>query len=327
VNTLEIAGECNTLYACIHPNEKLAISKLSLDKKKRASLNQFSTFEGHDDVPPQAYFSESHLDTLGFCFWLALIKRENPNKDAIIVFDDIFTSVDAQHMNRIVQLITDESKNFAQVFITTHQRLWQDMYRYQQASAKLIQMIELQGWSLSKGISNFETRLAVDEIIAFIAAAPFDRQITASKAGILLEAILDHLSLQYRCRVARSANGNYTLGELLDGTSKLLDKLKILHVNDESIKEKDTTDYILFVDIKNEIRSLNFLRNQVGAHFNLSGTYISDADIKKFANLTVNLGKMISCSVCGQIPNKKMETHYQCSCLFPACAQLLPLQL
>lgn len=324
----DIATECNRLYALIHPNEPIAISRLALDQGKRASLSQAATFEGHDNVPPQAYFSESHLDTLGFCFWLALVKRESPNADVVVVLDDVFTSVDAQHINRISQLITDESKNFAQVIATTHQRLWRDIYRYQHGAGKLTQMIELQRWSLSKGISNYKTRLAVDDLIASIAAAPFDRQVTASRAGILLEAVLDWLALQYRCRVARTHDGSYTLGELLDGTESLFKKLEIHRPDLDTLGQpKNPAQYVASkVDgITGQIRSLNFLRNQVGAHFNTAGATISDADIQLFADLTVRLAETLSCETCGQIPGKKTATYFQCSCTAPFEVRMQPL--
>jgi len=326
----DIATECNRLYALIHPNEPIAISRLALDQGKRASLSQAATFEGHDNVPPQAYFSESHLDTLGFCFWLALVKRESPNADVVVVLDDVFTSVDAQHINRISQLITDESKNFAQVIATTHQRLWRDIYRYQHGAGKLTQMIELQRWSLSKGISNYKTRLAVDDLITSIAAAPFDRQVTASRAGILLEAVLDWLALQYRCRVARTHDGSYTLGELLDGTESLFKKLEIHRPDLDTLGQpKNPAQYVASkVDgITGQIRSLNFLRNQVGAHFNTAGAAIPDADIQSFADLTVKLAEALSCETCGQIPGKKMATYFQCSCSAPFEVRMQPLQL
>ena len=316
----DIATECNRLYALIHPNEPIAISRLALDQGKRASLSQAATFEGHDNVPPQAYFSESHLDTLGFCFWLSLVKRDSPKADVVVVLDDVFTSVDAQHINRISQLITDESKNFAQVIATTHQRLWLDIYRYQHGAGQLTQMIELQRWSLSKGISNFKTRLAVDDLIASIAAAPFDRQVTASKTGILLEAVLDWLALQYRCRVARTHDGSYTLGELLDGTESLFKKLEIHRPDLDTLGQpKNPAQYVASkVDgITGQIRSLNFLRNQVGAHFNTAGAAISDADIQLLADLTVKLAETLSCEKCGQIPGKKTATYFQCSCAAP----------
>jgi hypothetical protein len=98
-----VAQETNRLYGQIHPHEPIALSKLELDKARRASLIQLGHFEGKDDAPPQAYFSESHLDTLAFCFWFAVAKREMPLKDAVLVLDDIFSSVDAQHLSRISQ--------------------------------------------------------------------------------------------------------------------------------------------------------------------------------------------------------------------------------
>lgn len=326
----DIATETNRLYAEIHPKELIAISKLALDQGKRASLSQEATFEGYNNVPPQAYFSESHLDTLGFCFWLALAKRENPDSDAVIVLDDVFTSVDAQHLNRIAQLLTDESGNFAHVVITTHQRLWRDIYRFMQGAGKLTDTIELQRWSLAKGISNFKTKLAVDELIASIVAAPFDRQITASKLGVLLEATLDNLALQYRCRVARTADGEYTLGELLDGTTKLFNKLEVHRPELDADGNPAAPPNYLAAKVDNvltKLRGLAFLRNQVGAHFNAAGSTVADADVELFAKLTVELAEGLSCPTCGQIPGKRTATYFACSCAEPHETRLLPLTL
>jgi hypothetical protein len=248
----------------------------------------------------------------------------------VIVLDDVFTSVDVQHINRIAQLITDESYHFAQVIATTHQRLWRDIYRYQHGAGKLTQMIELQRWSLSKGISNFKTRLAVDELIASIAAAPFDRQVTASRAGVLLEAILDYLALQYRCRVARTHDGGYTLGELLDGTESLFKKQEVHRPDLDAAGQPHTPPkYVVSntATITSQIRSLTFLRNQVGAHFNVAGSAIPDADVQLFAEMTVKLAKALSCPTCGQIPGKKTTNHFQCSCAVPFEVRMLPLQL
>lgn len=325
----DVAAECNRLYALVHPKEPLAISKLALDQGKRASLNQAASFEGHADVPPQAYFSESHLDTLGFCFWLAIVKRECKNADTVVVLDDVFSSVDASHLGRIAQLLTDESASFGQLIVTTHQRLWRDIYRYQHGAGKLTQVVELQRWTLAKGISSYKTKLAVDELIASIAAAPFDRQVTASRAGVLLEAVLDHLALQYRCRVARTPDGNYTLGELLDGTEGLFKKLEIQRPRlNASGKAQAPPEYLLSTPLAvvTKIRGMAFLRNQVGAHFNVAGAAVADADIQDFADSTVQLAEALSCATCGQIPGKKTATYFQCSCTAPYEVRMLPLQ-
>lgn len=326
----DVAMECNRLYAVLHPKEPLAISKLALDQGKRASLNQAASFEGHADVPPQAYFSESHLDTLGFCFWMAIVKRECKNADTVVVLDDVFSSVDAAHLGRIAQLITDESPNFGQVIVTTHQRLWRDIYRYQHGAGKLTQVVELQKWTLAKGISSYKTRLAVDELMASIAAAPFDRQVTGSRAGVLLEAMLDYLALLYRCRVARTHDGSYSLGELLDGTESLFKKMEIQRSEMDAAGQPLTPPKYLSsspLTIFNKIRGMAFLRNQVGAHFNPAGSTVADADIQDFADLTVKLAEALSCPTCGQIPGRKTAMHFQCSCAAPRDVRMLPLQI
>lgn len=326
----DVANECNRLYGIIHPSEPIAISRLALDQGRRASLNQAATFEGYKDVPPQAYFSDSHLDTLGFCFWIATAKRESPKADAVIVLDDVFTSVDSQHINRIAQLITDECQHFAQVIITTHQRLWRDIYRNPHGAGKLTYLVELQRWSLAKGISNFKTRLSVNELVDAIKAAPFDRQITASKAGVLLEATLDYLALQYRCRVPRTPDNSYALNELLDGTASLFKVLEIQRpALDAAGQAQDPPQYTKSgpAAIVVELRSSAFVRNQVGAHYNIFGTAISDADVARFAELTVHLAESLSCETCGQIPGKKAVTHFECSCAVPSEVRMLPLQL
>lgn len=206
-----VAAECNRLYAVIHPNESIAISSLRLDPDKKASLLQGATFGSTSDVPPQAYFSESHLDTLGFCFWLAVVKHENPNGQVVIVLDDIFTSVDAAHIGRISDLLADESKHFSQVIITTHSRNWRDYFKLGNAPGKLTtQLIELQRWTHNRGVFSFNSKLAVEELEHVIQSTPFDRQAVASKSGVLLEAVLDSLALRFSRPLPRKPNAEYT---------------------------------------------------------------------------------------------------------------------
>ncbi len=325
----EVSGECNRLYAQVHPLEQIALSRLELDPDKKASLNQKADFMSHLDISPQAYFSESHLDTLAFCFWLALTKREFPNKDAILVLDDVFTSVDSQHLGRIAQLVVDESQHFAHVVVTTHQRMWRDIYKNPHGAGKLAQLIELQRWALAKGISNYKTKLAVDELAQSLKAAPFKRQETASQAGVLLEATLDGLALHYRCRVPRTPDGNYTLGELLDGTSSLFKKVEIHRPDlDATGHPLNPPQYSSFKPdgILGQLRALSFIRNQVGAHFNPLGGEIPDSDVEGFADLTVQLAQALSCSICGQIPGRAAGTHFECSCEPAKSVRMLPLQ-
>ena len=145
----EVRDETNRLYALIHPGEPLGLDQLLLDENKKGSLLQVGSFEGASGIVPQAYFSESHLDTLGFCLWLAIAKLSSGG-DAVVVLDDVFTSVDAPHFARILDLLLAECEKFNQVIVTTHSRQWRDHY----ASAPLPHscFIELQSWTRGDGI-------------------------------------------------------------------------------------------------------------------------------------------------------------------------------
>jgi len=267
----DVAGECNRLFELIHPGEGLAISGVTLDPKQRASLNQTVLFAGHDDVPPQAYFSESHLDTLGFCFRLAVAKRDSLREPLVVVIDDVFTSVDAPHLTRITDLIIDECTSFPQVILTTHQRTVWEKFRNSYGGGKLADLIELHNsWSLQRGIATSNAQLAPEEIQAVLDCQPFDRQSAASKAGIMLEEILNNLALLYRCKLPRSPTSN-GLNELLDGTSNLTKKLTLKGTNGYPAQTPG--------EILEKIRLNNHIRNQVGAHSNPQGHEISDNDV------------------------------------------------
>jgi len=119
-----------------------------MDEARKGSVHQTGTFHGHCDIPPQAVFSESHLDTLGFCVWLALTKKESP-ENTILLIDDIFTSVDASHLIRIIELLNAERRNFLQMIVATHFRLWRDHCQ----NAHNIQRIQLGTWTAEKGLA------------------------------------------------------------------------------------------------------------------------------------------------------------------------------
>jgi energy-coupling factor transporter ATP-binding protein EcfA2 len=146
-----IAAEVARLYEAIHPGEGLNQLTLELDPKKRASLELSSHFASQSGCPPQAYFSQSHLDTLGLCIFLALAKLDQP-EDVIIVFDDLLNSVDEEHSDRLMQLLATEAHAFRHCIITTHQRAWREQYHQHWLNAAQSQLIELAPWTITHGM-------------------------------------------------------------------------------------------------------------------------------------------------------------------------------
>jgi len=114
-----ITKRVDALYAKLHPGEKLGDIKLQLDPSKRGSLNVSSRFEAKSGIPPQAYYSEAHMDTLGICIFIALAEKD-ASTDTLLVLDDVLTSADQPHVDRFINVIHEELK--LPVLITTHYR-------------------------------------------------------------------------------------------------------------------------------------------------------------------------------------------------------------
>ena len=298
-----VKDEAQRLYQAIHPREPLGLTSLQLDPKRRASLNQKGSFYGHQDIAPQGLYSEAHLDTLGFCFWLAVIKHTTPN--AIVVLDDVFTSVDASHLNRIDELLLGEAQSgaFAQVVVITHYRGWLD--KFKNAMPDDLQVLELLRWTLEHGIRVHGTLPNTLELRAKLDAPHLDRQGAAGKAGVLLEGLLDHFASEFKVMVPHDPSNAYTLSPLLDGA---LSKIKTFRTEHTDPLETQT-----WIDTFERLKALTFIRNQVGAHFSLGASEISDADVLEFAEATLQLAHLMTCSHCGQRAYRKNHgTHRSC---------------
>jgi energy-coupling factor transporter ATP-binding protein EcfA2 len=321
-----ISQEANRLYQSIHPGENIGLDKLQMDSNRRASVNQTATFNGYSDVPPQAVFSESHLDTLGFCVWLALAKRESP-EETILLIDDIFTSVDANHLSRIIDLLSAEAPHFLQVIVSTHYRLWWD--RCQNANG--IQRVHLGRWCASNGIAAQNMPLVTQQLHSLVVLPVLDRQAVSSKAGILLESILDDLATQYGCPLPRNRQNEYTLGALLNGCKKLFTKHSLLvqiNTNWDADGQPESWQPSNAQGHYDRVDGLQFIRNQVGCHFNPPGMDIPDNDVRTFGQATVDLFTALTCPNCGMLPSKPSNdgTHLRCSCPKRA-ARLTPVAI
>lgn len=150
-----VAEESNRLYERVHPGEGLRLRRLWLDPRRRGSLLQEAEFAGGGGAPPQAYYSESHLDTLGFCFWLAITKRAGGAAGAppVVVLDDAFASTDLEHGRRILGLLAEEAGALTQLVVATHQRDWAEAARGGLVDPAAVHVVELGAWTPGRGIA------------------------------------------------------------------------------------------------------------------------------------------------------------------------------
>lgn len=302
-----ISSDVESLYSFIHPDEKIGKARFYLKPNAIGSLEFDASFQGTEEIPPQAYYSESHLDTLGICVFIALSKYFK-TESTILLLDDVLTSVDAQHLDRFMSMLHDQSKIFNQIIITTHYRPWKDRYRHARSAVSNVDVIELGPWSFQNGIQSNQFITAIEELKIALSKNPFDRQNVASKSGIILESMLDFITIKYRCSLPRNPRNEYTLGDLVGGIDSKLSKLLKIKKNGSEIEIKPKLD---------EVINAQWIRNCVGCHFNFKGSEVTDQEVKKFADSVIEITDLLIClePKCRKLPTKnKSGSYWECTC-------------
>ena len=307
----EIAQEVGKLYEKVHPGEGLDKIELELDPARRASLNLGATFEGHD-APPQAYFSQSHLDTLGLCVFLALAARDRAD-ETVLILDDVLGSVDEPHVERVIGMIYEISTTFQHTIVTTHYRPWREKYRWGWLKpGQACQFVELTGWGIDDGIRIISSLPEVERLRALLVESPIDPQAICSKAGVILEAVLDYLTLKYECAVPRRHGAAYTLGDLLPAIgSKLRDAMKVEIRDGITDANAASTSTIELKPIFDELTRIAQARNAFGAHFKAISFDFLDTDAVGFAKHVLMLVDALTHPEDGWPSNDKSGSYWR----------------
>src|SRR5690606_17833889 len=188
-------------------------------------------------------------------------------------------------------------------------------YKRHRAPNLAVQFLELRPWSLETGIRLYNGRVELQEFEAALNNDEvFDRQAIASKSGVLLENLLDFLSDIYEYTLPKRRNLKYTLGEYLDALKKdYLKDLRVVSVIKKQNAEKgyeEIEQETALCDIVNQIKGLAFIRNQVGAHFNLD-VGVSDSEVEKFGRKTLKFAKLLICPSTGELPLSRELDHWK----------------
>jgi energy-coupling factor transporter ATP-binding protein EcfA2 len=283
-----IAQRVGELYEEVHPGEGLNKISLELDPAKRASLDVVSRFPGASVCPPGAYLSESHLDTLGICIFLALAELDN-SEEVILVLDDVIASVDEPHVDRIIEMLYTISKSFAHCVLTTHYTPWKEKYRWGFLKNGECQFIELGKWSWDDGIISLGTKLRIERLREQLSEPLVEVSEVCATAGVILEAVLDFLTLQFNCAVPRRRT-KPTLGDLLPPINKKLRQVLRVEIYDKGGSVSRTVQLGPILD---KLDKLVQLRNVMGAHFNELAFRLQDKDGLNFAQLVLELADAI----------------------------------
>jgi energy-coupling factor transporter ATP-binding protein EcfA2 len=309
----EISVRVCELYGLVHPNEELGKITFALDPspKRRGSLNLTGKFETEEEITPAGYYSDSHLDTLGICVFLALAERTMSEKRPnVLILDDILTSADMPHIDRIISMIHDLTIAFDQILITTHSRFWFESYRRNRGPIANTQLVELGQWTLEHGIRSNISPLPTEELRDTLSATRMDRQAVASRSGVILEDVLGHLAECYRLRLPCNRMNQHTIADLLSAIPKKL-RQRLIAFQPEATSKKTRIDAEPILDA---IDSLVPIRNWLGAHRNPLGDDVPESTVRALGENALALAAFVTCSSCGQRVGKRAGTHWTCRC-------------
>lgn len=305
-----IAQEVGRLYEAVHPREGLNKINLELDPKKRASLEIGATFCGQPSMPPQAYFSDSHLDTLGLCVFLALAALDAPDS-TVLVLDDVLGSVDEPHVERLIEMLYAEALRFRHCIITTHYRPWKQKLRWGWLQHGQCQFVELTKWTSSQGLALTRSLPDVERLRQLLAETPPDPQLVCAKAGVVLEAALDFLTQLYECSIPRRANGLYTLGDLLPAVDRRLRQaLKVDAITGHDAAGKAVYTTTSLAPMLDELSRIAQARNVFGCHFNTLSFDLLDRDAIGFGGQVLSLIDVLADPHAGWPRNGKSGSYW-----------------
>jgi hypothetical protein len=242
------------------------------------------------EVDPRALTSEGHLDTLGLCIFLVFIKRFNKNCP-LVILDDIITSVDANHRERIAKLIMNEFKDF-QLIITTHDFIWYKQLRMAQkinncehnfVNEKIID------WNIDTGpkLADFKPKW---QKIKNALNEKGDKFCAGALSRIYLEWVLKKLCENFEISIKYKRDSKYTVSELFDPAKKRIKGLLNKRTDNPSFKDKIIKKF-------ENLRSKRFMGNLL-AHDNPEIDELSLKEVKDFCSSVNKFYKAFLCPKC-----------------------------
>ena len=285
-----ISDDFAKLYDAIHPGEQIENIRLYLHPTQKGAARFDGKLFGNEEMSPVACLSESHLDTLGLCLFLALQKKENP-KDTIVYLDDAIASVDEAHMERLYHMLLSEAKHFRHVIITSHYQPLRFKFRWGLLSQAKVNFIELGAWSLDRGIVLAKGPNSEIKFLRRYVEEAEDAATIAAKSGLVLERVFDFLTGIYQCRLPRNpgAEQRWTLDHYkggLQSEKKLIPALRCDHLDAEGAV---TASHPLGPLLDDIFVRLQF-RNAIGCHYKeLAGYFDEIGEALKLGTATLAL--------------------------------------
>lgn len=139
-----ISGRVAEIYGKLHPGEQ--ISEVAFESAGPKGLEVGLNFYGRPQKPPHAVLSESHLNSLGLAFFLAMGETFNEYV-GFLVLDDVVNSFDIDHRGHLASLLALEMGQH-QLIVLTHDQIFFEQLR---RLAPNWQKLEFTSWTFEDG--------------------------------------------------------------------------------------------------------------------------------------------------------------------------------
>jgi len=269
----EVEKDVDRFYNFIHEDDEISSVDMTLNgaSKLRFYINSFGQ---HAD--PRSFSSEGHLDSLGICIFLALMKKHNPLN--FIVLDDVITSVDLTHKDKIARLITSEFKHY-KILITTHNPLWaEQLQRICEGYGRNYEILQITNWQLGIGPNiknhdnNSETIMKYLDDYEYNAAANTSRRFLE----YLLSTFCENHSVNLKIKE------KYTAGDL---------KSPVEIKSKEIVKETNLEEYLNY--LWKEFNLYDYVGNKL-SHHNKEAYFLTGPEVVPFCELVIELNKALN---------------------------------
>lgn len=291
-----IQTDIQRFYSMLHPNEEHQNVELMVMLERRASTELKIDSFGRIGEDPRALTSEGHLDSLGLCIFLAFVKKFN-HGCSLVILDDVVTTIDAGHRDRLAELLLKEFKDY-QLIITTHDGIWYKELANKQITFKRQNNfinLQISRWTLDSGpvLEPYKTKWEKIETKLL----NNDKSGAGNEGRIYLEWLLKEICEKMEIPITFKRNQKYTVSELYDPAEKWIK---------EKLKNSDLKEAIL--NSFKDLRSTTFMGNLL-SHDNIEIENLSIEEVKNFCNLVHNLHNIFLCPECQKFLKRFKESN------------------
>lgn len=295
-----ISKDINDLYLFMNASENVSeIELIPLDEDEEfVGITLQFKFHGKPESPPHKYLSESHLNCLGICLFLASVKAFN-KLNKFIVLDDVISSFDTNHRARFARLLVEKFNDY-QIFLFTHEKDWFEI---------VSNMVKGKNWLIKKMCWDYDSGASIEEPLMDLKARieAKMKNLDPSELGNMIRKYLERLlkdicfNLEVKVKfLFNEHNENRMSNELL---SELKSKLKD--------RKCELKDHAVF----GRLNASMFLGNRT-SH---DSTFTENIDdLKVFYGDVLELEGLFRCDQCNDIVSKKhydsVENTVKCSC-------------